>query len=157
MGKQSLYEHSVRVPLLISGPGIPAGLRVDNYVYLMDIYPTLCELTGTEIPASVQGISFAPMLRDPGYVTRPELYMMYCELIRAVQDDRFKLIEYRNGPCGRRFQLFDLKADPWELSDLYGKAEYAPAVERLLALRREQRAIWEHDDEQSAKFWREGE
>ncbi|MGN0741598.1 MAG: sulfatase-like hydrolase/transferase [Candidatus Fimadaptatus sp.] len=157
MGKQSLYEHSVRVPLLISGPGIPAGLRVDNYVYLMDIYPTLCELTGTEIPASVQGISFAPMLRDPGYVTRPELYMMYCELIRAVQDDRFKLIEYRNGPCGNRFQLFDLKADPWELNDLYGTAEYAPVVERLLALRREQRAIWEHSGEQSAKFWREGE
>lgn len=157
MGKQSLYEHSVRVPLLISGPGIPAGLRVDNYVYLMDIFPTICELTDTEIPASVQGVSFAPMLRDPGYVTRPELYMMYCDLIRAVQDDRFKLIEYRNGPCGRRLQLFDLKADPWELNDLYGRAEYAPEVERLLALRREQRAIWEHDGEQSAGFWQGGQ
>ena len=153
MGKQSLYEHSVRVPLLISGPGIPSGLRIDNYVYLMDIYPTLCELLGIELPPSVQGVSFAPMLRDPTYVTRPELYMMYCELIRAVQDDRFKLIEYRNGPCGPRRQLFDLKSDPWETRDLYGQPGYRQVVQRLLALRERQRAIWEHDGQQSRMFW----
>ena len=140
----------MRVPLLISGPGIPSGLRIDNYVYLMDIYPTLCELLGIELPPSVQGVSFAPMLRDPTYVTRPELYMMYCELIRAVQDDRFKLIEYRNGP---RRQLFDLKSDPWETRDLYGQPGYRQVVQRLLALRERQRAIWEHDGQQSRMFW----
>lgn len=154
MGKQSLYEHSVRVPLLISGPGIPAGLRVDNYVYLMDIYPTLCELLGIDVPSSVQGVSFAPMLRDPSYKTRRELYMMYCELIRAVQDERYKLIEYRNGPCGNRFELFDLIADPWEMHDLYGDSSMAGVKAHLLALRDEQRAIWEHDGEQSVGFWK---
>lgn len=153
MGKQSLYEHSVRVPLLMSGPDIPRGLRIDNYVYLMDIYPTLCELLGIRIPDSVQGVSFAPMLHNPDYVTRPALYLMYCELIRAMQDDRFKLIEYRNGPCGNRFQLFDLHADPWEMDNLYERPEYKATVRRLLALREEQRHIWEHDGAQSVSFW----
>lgn len=154
MGKQSLYEHSVRVPLLISGPGVPRGLRVDRYVYLMDIYPTLCELAGVPIPASVQGVSFARMLSDPGYVTHTALYMMYCDLIRAVQDDRYKLIEYRNGPCGPRRELFDLKSDPWETRNLYGRPDCAQIVRSLLELRDRERAVWEHGGAQSEGFWR---
>ena len=49
MGKQNVYEHSVHIPLLISGPGIPAGVKRDKYVYLLDVYPTLCDLCGVEI------------------------------------------------------------------------------------------------------------
>ena len=60
MGKQNIYEHSVKVPLVMAGPGIPAGQIVKNDVYLMDVYPTLCELCGVEVPASVDGVSFAP-------------------------------------------------------------------------------------------------
>lgn len=50
LGKQNLYDHSVRVPLVFAGAGVPKNKKVENYVYLMDIYPTLCELTGHEVP-----------------------------------------------------------------------------------------------------------
>ena len=52
MGKQSCYEHSVRVPLVFAGPGLPRGVRTEAFAYLLDIFPTLCELTGTPVPAS---------------------------------------------------------------------------------------------------------
>jgi len=59
MGKQSLYEHSIHVPLILSGPGIARGRRSDAFVYLLDIYPTLCDLVGLLTPGSVEGVSFA--------------------------------------------------------------------------------------------------
>ena len=46
-GKQNLYEHSIRVPLVFAGPGIPRGVRRSAYAYLLDIFPTLCDLAGT--------------------------------------------------------------------------------------------------------------
>ena len=45
MGKQNCYEHSIRVPLILCGPGIPKGQKSESYVYLMDLFPTLCSLT----------------------------------------------------------------------------------------------------------------
>ncbi|HET7559483.1 MAG TPA: sulfatase-like hydrolase/transferase, partial [Limnochordia bacterium] len=73
-GKQNCYEHSVRIPLILAGPGIPQGERREGYVYLLDIFPTLCELIGIEAPASVEGRSFAAALRDPAVITRETLY-----------------------------------------------------------------------------------
>ena len=58
MGKQNVFEHSVKVPLVMCGPGIPADQRREQYVYLLDIYPTLCDLCGISIPESVDGLSF---------------------------------------------------------------------------------------------------
>jgi arylsulfatase A-like enzyme len=54
MGKQSLYEHSIHVPLVICGPGIAAGQRSEALVYLLDIFPTLCDLLGLAAPGSVE-------------------------------------------------------------------------------------------------------
>ncbi len=63
-GKQCHYEHSIRVPFVIAGPGIPENELRDTYVYLMDIFPTLCEMTGIEIPESVEGKSFWNCIQD---------------------------------------------------------------------------------------------
>lgn len=60
MGKQNLYDHSTRVPLILSGPGIPQAEKRDALVYLLDIFPSLCKLSDIEIPASVEGQSFVP-------------------------------------------------------------------------------------------------
>ncbi|MCL2479267.1 MAG: sulfatase-like hydrolase/transferase, partial [Treponema sp.] len=95
MGKQNNYEHSVRVPLVMAGPGIPVNQTREQYLYLFDIFPTLCEMLNIEIPASVEGRSFAKMLNDPSYITRDKLYFAYSDLIRSVKDDTYKLIEYR--------------------------------------------------------------
>jgi arylsulfatase A-like enzyme len=128
MGKQSLYEHSVRVPLVFAGPGIPRGRRSDALVYLLDVFPTLCDLTGTPAPASVEGLSLAPCLADPAAAGRDRLYLAYADSIRGVSDGRHKLIEYA---CGAT-QLFDLARDPAEMRNL---AETDTA--RVTALRRE--------------------
>lgn len=152
LGKEDLYEHSVRVPLILSGPGIPEGERRDTYVYLFDIFPTLCELTGTPVPASVDGRSFVPSIREEGKVHRANLYLGFNELVRGVKDEQFKLIEY--AVTGRATQLFDLRADPWETVNLYGQPEYADTVarlrQRLFALRDE----WEDRRHEAGKlFW----
>lgn len=152
LGKQNLYDHSVRVPLVFAGAGIPKNKKVENYVYLMDIYPTLCELTGHEVPDTVEGKSFAAMFGDGSVKTRETLYLAYRDLMRGVKDSRYKLIEYR-GPV-RRTQLFDLKEDPAELRDLSACPEQQENLARLRALLERYRDQWEDlPSEISETFW----
>jgi len=134
MGKQNLYDHSLHVPLLFSGPRIPQGKRCDAYCYLIDIYPTLCELAGVPVPATVEGTSLVSAMGD-GTQPRDALLFAYKDVQRAAQDRRFKLVEYAIE--GRRTtQLFDLRTDPWELNNLAADPAYA---DRVAALRREMR------------------
>lgn len=130
MGKQNIYEHSVGVPLVLCGPGIPKNERREQLVYLLDIYPTLCDLCGMEIPGSVDGVSFAKMFTQPDYVTRPELYLAFQSRIRGVMDERYKLVEYRTEDL-KLTQLFDLKTDPWEKNNFYDIPGYEAITERL--------------------------
>ena len=61
LGKQNLYDHSMKAPLVFAGPGIPRG-RSDALVYLFDIYPTACDLVGAAVPGEIDGRSFRPVL-----------------------------------------------------------------------------------------------
>lgn len=152
MGKQNHYEHSIRVPLVISGPGIPKGEIRDQYVYLMDIYPTICDILGIEVPDSVEGKSFKKCIEDKDYEIRKDLYFAYNNLIRSVKDKHCKLIMYRN--CADRMQLFDLDKDPMETTDLIDDPSYKEEKESLLELLNEYRISW--DDEKhpmGADFW----
>ena len=126
LGKQSCYEHSVRVPLILSGPGVQNASR-DESLFLYDIFPTLCEYAGVEAPESVEGRSFLSLLRgEPeSYEERDKLYFAYKDKHRAVKSDRFKLIEYAVDGGHAATQLFDLADDPWEMKNL---AETNPAV-----------------------------
>ena len=152
MGKQNLYDHSIRVPLILRGPGIPKGQRRDQYVYLLDIFPTLCELNGISIPDSVEGISFAKTLEDASVYPRKSLYFVYNDMIRAVKDQRYKMIEYRNTTY--QTQLFDLKEDPDETVNLAEKLEYAEKVDELRELLFTYRDSWEADHVYSKTFWK---
>jgi choline-sulfatase len=62
LGKQNLYDCSVRIPLIVAGPGIPAGKRVDAMVYQHSMFATTCELSGVKTPAHVEFPSLAPNL-----------------------------------------------------------------------------------------------
>lgn len=130
MGKQNLYEHSTRVPLLFRGPGIPAGARSLAPAYLFDLFPTLCELTGVPPPAGLDGVSLAPFLQGRPAPQRTHVVTAYKDQQRALREDRWKLIRY---PGIDRTQLFDLESDPHETRDLAADPEQAPRVERLLA------------------------
>ncbi|MBN1511608.1 MAG: sulfatase-like hydrolase/transferase [Phycisphaerae bacterium] len=117
MGKQNLYEHSVRVPLVMAGPGVPEEQTSSTFCYLHDLFPTLCELAGLTIPPTVEGRSLVPALRDPSAAIRDTLHFAYRDVQRGVRVGDDKLIEYTvNGV--RNTQLFDLASDPRETRNL---------------------------------------
>lgn len=130
MGKQNMYEHSVRVPLVMAGPGIPAGARSDALCYLLDIFPTLTDLVDLPTPATVEGHSLAPIIRGETERIRENLFHAYMDKQRCVRDERHKLVEYLTGD-GRVTQLFDLVADPWEQANLVSAPGMDSEVRRL--------------------------
>jgi len=130
MGKQNLYEHSIRVPLVLVGPGIPKGEVREQLCYIYDINPTLCDLAGLPVPEAVQFKSMADLIADPDNQHREHLYFAFMYWQRAVRDDRFKLIEH--AVDNRRFtQLFDLTTDPEERINLAGQPNYQKDLSRL--------------------------
>lgn len=133
LGKQNLYEAAVRIPMVICGPGIPQNTVRDAYCYLYDLYPTLCGLAGIGVPATVKGISLEETLRNPEAGKREDILLTYINLQRAIKKDGFKLILY-NVDGQRHPQLFDLKADPMELKNLYDDPAYRKKREELTAL-----------------------
>ncbi|MCD6307923.1 MAG: sulfatase-like hydrolase/transferase [Candidatus Latescibacteria bacterium] len=133
LGKQNLYEHSVHVPLVFSGPGIPKGVRWDAFCYLYDIFPTLCDLLGIPAPGSVDGKSLYPAFDDPGCRGRDSLFFAYKNFQRAVRTDRWKLILY-NVRGERHTQLFDLLNDPLETADLSKEASHAGRIRELTVI-----------------------
>jgi arylsulfatase A-like enzyme len=153
MGKQNLYDHSVRVPLMFAGPGVPRGQQCDNLCYVIDIYPTLCDLAGLDTPASVDGRSLARVLRGEIDTTRDVLHLAYQRFIRAATDGRHKLISYHVHDQ-RRTQLFDLQADPRETHNLADDPTVADVRRRLT----DELNVWrtQLDDDrprQGADFW----
>ncbi len=151
MGKQNLYEHSVRVPLLFAGPGIPAGEKRDALVYLLDVFPTLCDLTGIQIPESVEGFSLKSCIQETGQTVRESLYLAYADSIRGLSDGAFKLIEYAAGNT----QLFDLVRDPQEIRNL---ADTDDGRSRICSMRQDLirwRNRWNDLEHPAGKaFWR---
>lgn len=133
VGKQNIYEHSVKVPLIITGPGIERGTNREQLCYMYDVHPTLLDLAGLETPETVQYESLVPLLKDADASHRKQLYFAFMDWQRSVRDERFKLIEYCvNG--ARHTQLFDLKKDPYEEHNLAEVDEHQPTLNRLRKL-----------------------
>lgn len=135
MGKQNLYDHSIRVPLILRGPGVPAGRQVNELVYSYDLFPTLCELVGLPIPPTVDSRSFAGLVQGRETSGRETVFAVYKDVQRMVSDGRWKLIRYyrahERGVGEDRLQLFHLAEDPWETQDLAGQSAYRHELERL--------------------------
>jgi len=119
-GKQNLYEHTWRVPLIVKGPGIKAGTRAIGNVYLLDVLPTICDLAGFASPETVEGLSFEPVLKGDRETVREVLYGVYSggtkPGMRCVKKGDWKLIKYDvlHGAV-RETQLFNLAENPDEL------------------------------------------
>jgi len=127
MGKQSLYEHSMRVPLVWAGPGVSAG-NCAELLYLHEVLPTLCQACGVQIPAGLDGVGHWATLTQGTPGPRETLGTSYRDVQRAIRDRRWKLIRY---PQINRSQLFDLLNDPHETTDLADRPEQAATIERL--------------------------
>ena len=130
LGKQSLYEHSTRVPLIVAGPGIPAG-ESRALVMLYDLFPTIAGLTGVAMPEGVEGLDLSGLWRGEATRVRDVIYTAYEDKMRAVRDRRVKLIRY---PLLDHVQLFDLERDPFELRNLADDPDHAEERTRLTAL-----------------------
>ncbi len=158
LGKEDIYEHGVRIPLIMAGPGIAGNHRNDAYVYLYDIFPTLCEKAGIDIPSSVDGKSFAHLLDgEHGDSFRDELYLIFDKFVRGVKDENYKLIEYRNGNAeeDRWTFLYDIKNDPWETVNLADDKGYEDKVKEMREKILKHRDEWEEQSHPwGVDFWK---
>ncbi len=126
LGKENMYDHSIAAPLIYCGPGIPPGGRSNALAHHVDLFPTLCELTGVPRPASARyGCSVVPIFRGQKERVREEIFCQFYSpeepgeplrhTQRAIRTERWKLTWY---PLIKRYQLFDLQNDPYEMMDL---------------------------------------
>ena len=153
-GKELLYAESARCPLIVVDPRLPEtrrGATSDSLLSAIDLAPTMLELAGCEIPSAMQGQSMVPAFRDPsavlhdavfienhytgmGWGSTPESKRMKEKLgnfeSRAVVTDRYKYIRYDNtNPVVE--ELFDLKGDPDESTNISAIPEMEEVLERM--------------------------
>ena len=135
--KMLMHEPSIRVPLVVRYPGlIRSGAVCDKMALNVDIAPTILELAGIKTPTGMQGHSLVPLLKGEEVSNwRTEwLYEYYDERFaaksRGVRTEKYKFIHYW-AEKPEEFELYDLEADPGELTNLYGDERYAKIVEQL--------------------------
>ena len=131
LGKQNVYEHSMRCPLIVTGPGIPVGGSTRAFTYLLDVFPTVCGLAGVNTPEGLDGIDLASLWRGERDALRTSVFLPFRKEMRAVRDERWKLILY---PQIHHTELFDLANDPHEMRNLANEPEQAQQIARLRIL-----------------------
>ena len=155
--KGDLFEGSVRVPLILSVPDMPGsayvrGASTTSLTELVDLYPTLAELAGLDIPTQTAGVSLLPVLRKPATSVRESAYTIAFSrggwdrpewqhedvMGETVRSERYRYTEWAEGTMG--VELYDYDADPGELTNLANEPAHLATREGLameLAQRRE--------------------
>lgn len=130
--KTTNYELDTRVPLIVAAPGKGHGIRSDELVELVDLYPTLAELSGLTVPEGLEGTSFAPLLTRPdqswksavfSQFPRPWQYKGEPEIMGyAIRTDRYRYVEWRNFKTNevKSIELYDHQSDPGEVNNIAG-------------------------------------
>ncbi len=138
--KRTAYEASLRIPMLVRFPGrVPANATKDDLVLNIDLAPTLLDLAGVAVPATVQGRSWQPLFSGHSAGWRTAfLYEYFFEnmfaetpVILAARTTNAKLIVYPDHPA--RTELFDLIADPYETVNLVGDPTRADLLAAMQA------------------------
>jgi arylsulfatase A-like enzyme len=131
--KHSCFETSMHTPLLVSAPGIPAGTRTRALTEFIDIYPSLCQLAGIEIPEHVEGTSFVPLLRDPSLAGKTQAVGRFT-VGDTIRTDQFRYSEYRaNRGLGKLTgrMLYDHESDAGENTNVAGVKSNVPIVNAM--------------------------
>lgn len=156
LGKQNLYDHSVKVPLTIIDPSHKnrKGERNKSLCYLHDIAPTLCELAGIPLPESMNARSLYPILKNSTATHRKDLFLTYSNIQRAFVNDKYKYIIYHvNGKTTE--QLFNLQEDPLEMKNLLpDHKEKAGKLKEQLASRMKEEG--DFCDLNDPNWWQDG-
>jgi choline-sulfatase len=138
LGKQNLYEHSTRVPFILSGPGVPKNKRVSSPIYLQDIMPSTLAIAGVEKPKHVQFNDIMPLVMNKKPKTPyKEIYGAYLDAQRSITVGNEKILVYPNVPTIR---VYDIGRDPLETKDIAstkkGKTIISKLFPRLLKLQK---------------------
>ncbi|MCA9203298.1 MAG: sulfatase [Planctomycetales bacterium] len=131
--KQSLFENSARVPLIVAAPGAKGrGKATESLAELVDLYPTLADLCGLPAPDYLDGNSQRPVLDDPRTAVKDAAFTQ----VRrgqshgySIRTPRWRYMLWADGDDGE--QLFDMQADPSEAKNLVDDARYASTVAEL--------------------------
>ena len=128
--KQTLFDNSTRVPLIFSGPGIESNIRIENSpVELIDIYPTLMDLTGIESPDHVVGKSLKPVFENNNFKTRNSALTRWRNGY-SIKTENFRLTKWgENGELG--YELYDHKNDKEELKNLVSNPNYSLLLDSM--------------------------
>jgi uncharacterized sulfatase len=133
-----VFEQSVRVPLVIAGPGVSEiGKSCGRPAELVDLFPTLAELCGVPTPANLSGVSLAPLLKDITASGRTSAFSMVRDG-RSLRTERWRYTEWDGGKAG--VELYDHQNDPDERKNLAADPAHAMTVaemKHLLAAERD--------------------
>lgn len=137
--KHTNYEQAARIPLLIAPPGI-APARTTAPVETVDIYPTLSELAGLPMPAGLDGVSFAKVLRNPEQRVRESIIHVYPRnhlLGRAIRTAGHRMVEWKAPGAEAstaEYELYDYEKDPLETRNLAAsQPEILSSLKAILA------------------------
>jgi len=128
LGKQNMFDHSMRVPFVVVGPGVDAGRKIGKRHYLQNVMPTTLELAGVEDTDDVEFESLLPLLKTGDSAVTGSVYGAYTETQRMIVSGDHKLILY---PKISVSLLYNLTEDPEELRDLSSK-DGSHAIKRAL-------------------------
>jgi arylsulfatase A-like enzyme len=145
IGKQSVYDHSMRVPLVLRGANIPKNKKNDALASLSDIFPTVCGYLNIEKPTSSEGKNLLEAIKNPNAIFRENMYYKYRDIQLAVRThDNWKLIKYNfNGV--EHTQLFNLNKDPFETKNLAKKPKCQKKLTELTEILKKEMVFY-HDD-----------
>jgi arylsulfatase A-like enzyme len=123
-GKNTLWDRSTRVPLIMAGPGVKAGQRCLQPAELLDIYPTLIELAQLPSHKNLEGLSLVPQLNDATANRERPAITSHNQGNHAIRSERWRYIRYADGSE----ELYDMVADPNEWKNLANQAAYASVI-----------------------------
>lgn len=136
--KMTGFEYSARVPLIVSGPGVgAAGKSSAALVELVDLFPSLCELTGLSAPAKLEGSSFASLLTHPEQSGKTAAFTQLVRGAvtgRSIRTERYRFTRWHDTKAPDQtvaLELYDYLADPVERENLAARPEHARLVEEL--------------------------
>jgi arylsulfatase A-like enzyme len=131
IGKQSVYDHSMRIPLVLVGANIPKNKKNVALASLSDIFPTVCSYLNIEKPTSSEGKNLLEAINNPKKVFRENMYYKYRDIQVAVRThDNWKLIKY-NVTGVEHTQLFNLNKDPYETKNLAENPKFEQKLKEM--------------------------
>ena len=124
--KRSLWEESTRVPLIVAGPGVAKGRKCAKPVELLDVYPTLLELTGLKADPKLEGQSMVPLLKNPDADWPHMARTSFGPGNYSIRSERYRYIHYHDGSE----EFYDLSVDPHEWKNQIKSPDLAATIEK---------------------------